>query len=145
MPSQVGFPGARLAARLETRVRRNRKWQRETGSLISSRSLGELQAGGMLRLKRQYWVIESRRHQCLDITLQEDRRRVRSPNPVRVRGTIRRRILSRSNAAVDRARKLNPKTQHCTKSFQRCLNSAQGGRERLPAMIFSKHPQLLHL
>ena len=28
-PRQVGFPGARLAARLETRVKRKGKWHRE--------------------------------------------------------------------------------------------------------------------
>ena len=144
-PSQVGFPGARLVARLETRVRRNKKWERETVYLISSRSLGELQARGVLWLKRKYWVIESRLHHCLDITLQEDLSRVRSPNSVRVLGMIRRLIVSLSNAAVDRARKTNPKTKHNTKSFRKRLLSARGDRERLQAMIFAKHPQLLDL
>ena len=144
-PSQLGFPGARLAARLETRVRRNGKWERETVYLVSSRSLAELEARGVLRLKRKYWVIESRLHHCLDVSLQEDLSRVRSPNSVRVLGMIRRLIVSLSNAAVDRARKAHPKTKHNTKSFRKRLVSARGGRERLHAMIFSKHPQLLDL
>ena len=113
--------------------------------LISSRSLGELQARGVLWLKRKYWVIESRLHHCLDITLQEDLSRVRSPNLVRVLGMIRRLIVSLSNAAVDRSRKTNPKTKHNTKSFRKPLLSARGSRERLQAMIFAKHPQLLDL
>ena len=68
-PSQVGFPGARLAARLETRVKRKGKWSREVIYLLSSLTLAELQAQGMLLLKRGYWVIESRLHHCLDLTL----------------------------------------------------------------------------
>lgn len=141
----MGLPGARLAARLERRVRRNKIWSREAVYLISSRSLGELQAQGVLWLKRQYWVIESRFHHCLDLTLQEDLSRVRSPNAVRVLGMIRRLIVSLSNAAVDRARTTNPKTKHTTKSFQKRFRSALGGRERLHAMIFANHPQLFDL
>ena len=57
-------------------------------------------------MKRKYWVIESRLHHCLDITLQEDLSRVRSPNSVRVLGMIRRIVVSLANAAVDRARKI---------------------------------------
>ncbi len=59
-PSQVGFPGARLAARLETRVKRGGEWTREVVFLLSSLTLEQLQALGMLQLKRHYWVIESR-------------------------------------------------------------------------------------
>ena len=36
-PSQVGFPGARLAARLETRVKRGGKWTREAVFLLLRR------------------------------------------------------------------------------------------------------------
>lgn len=132
-------------ARLETRVRRNRKWQRESVYLISSQSIEELQAQGMLRLKRNYWVIESRLHHCLDITLQEDLSRVRHPNAAHVLGIVRRLIVSLANAAVDRAREINPKSKHNTRHFQKRLLSARGGRERLHAMIFAKHPQLMDL
>ncbi len=136
---------ARPAARLETRVRRKGQWQRETVYLISSRSLAELEVRGVLRLKRKYWVIESRLHPGLDLTLQEDLSRVRRPNSVRVLGMVRRLIVSRSNAAVNRARKTHPKTKHNTKSFRKRLLSARGGRERRHAMIFAKCPQLLDL
>jgi hypothetical protein len=37
--------------------------------LLSSFILEELQAQGMLALKRGYWVVESRLHHCLDISL----------------------------------------------------------------------------
>jgi hypothetical protein len=144
-PAQVGFPGARLAARLETRVRRKGKWCREVVYLLSSMTLEELQAQGMLLLKRGYWVVESRLHHCLDISMQEDQSRVRTPRAARILGSIRRVVLSFANAAVDQARRLNPKTKDNTKSFQQRFRSARGGRERLHALIFAKSPNLLDL
>jgi len=141
-PSQVRFPGARLAARLETRVKRQGKWRREVIYLISSMTLEELQAKGMLKLKRQYWVVESRLHHCLDITLREDQSRVRTPKAARTLGTARRVVVSLANAAVDKARKKNPKTKSNTKDFQQKYRSARGGRERLRALIFSNYPNL---
>lgn len=144
-PPEVGFPGARLAARLETRVRRQGKWCREVVYLLSSLTLSELQAQGMLALKRGYWVVESRLHHCLDISMREDQSRVRTPTAAHVLGTIRRVVLSLANAAVDQARKRNPKTKHNTKSYQQRFRSARGGRERLQALIFAKFPNVLDL
>lgn len=144
-PSQAGFPGARLVARLETRVKRAGKWTREVVFLVSSLTLEQLQAAGMLRLKRSYWVVESRLHHCLDITMQEDLSRVRTPNSAMVLGMIRRVVLSLSNAAVDHARKTKPKTKFNTKKFQQRFRSARGGRERLHALILAKNPALLDL
>jgi len=141
-PRQVGFPGARLAARLQTRVKRGGKWCREVVYLISSFTLEELQAQGMLSLKRGYWVVESRLHHCLDITLREDQSRVRTPSAARILGTIRRIVVSLANAAVNLARKKNPKTKANTGAFQQLFRSARGGPERLRALIFAKSPSL---
>jgi hypothetical protein len=141
-PSQAGFPGARLVARLETRVKRAGKWCCEVVYLVSSLTLQELQAQGMLSLKRGYWVVESRLHHCLDITLREDQSRVRTPGAARVLGTIRRIVVSLANAAVNRARKKNPKTKCNTGTFQQLFRSARGGRERLRALAFAKSPNL---
>jgi hypothetical protein len=134
-----------LAARLETRVKRKGKWCREVVYLVSSLTLEELQAEGMLSLKRDYWVVESRLHHCLDITLREDQSRVRTPGAARVLGTIRRVVVSLANAAVNRARQKNPKTKSNTRSFQKRFRSARGGRERLHALVFAKSPSLLDL
>ena len=144
-PSQVGFPGARLVARLERRIKRDGQWHKEVIYLVSSLTLEELQAEGMLSLKRGYWVVESRLHHCLDITLRKDQSRVRTPSAARVLGTIRRVIVSLANAAVNRARKKNPKTKCNTSSFQKRFRSARGGRERLHALIFAKSPNVLDL
>lgn len=144
-PGQAGFPGARLVARLETRVKRAGKWTRQVVFLISSLTLEQLAAAGWLQLKRNYWVIESRLHHCLDMTMGEDTSRVRTPNAALVLGMIRRVVLSLSNAAVDRARKANPKTKFNTKKFQQTFRSARGGRERLQALILAKSPEVLDL
>jgi predicted transposase YbfD/YdcC len=147
----VIFPGARLVARLETRVKRKdpqtkkKKWSREVVYLVSSLTLAELQAQGMLSLKRGYWVVESRLHHCLDITLREDTSRVRTPKAARILGTIRRVVVSLANAAVNRARKKNPKTKYNTGTFQSRFKSARGGRERLHALITAKFPNILEL
>ena len=99
----------------------------------------------MLSLKRGYWVIESRLHHCLDISMREDHSRVRTPKAARILGSIRRVLLSLANAAVDQARKTNPKTKANTKIFQQRFRSARGGRERLHALIFAKSPNVLAL
>jgi hypothetical protein len=134
-----------LAARLETRVKRDGKWSRERVTLVSSLTLEQLQAEGMLSIKRGYWVVESRLHHCLDITLQEDQSRVCTPGPARILGTIRRVVVSLANAAVNRARQKNAKTKCNTRAFQRRFRSARGGRERLHALIFAKFPNVLDL
>jgi len=126
-------------------VRRRGKWTEKVVYLVSSLTLAQLQAAEMLRCKRGYWVIESRLHHCLDVTLQEDLSRVGSAKAGRILGMIRRVVLSLSNASVDRARKLKPKTKCNTKTFLARFNSARGGRQRLHALIFSKNPAALDL
>ena len=144
-PSQVGFPGARLVARLETRVKRSGKWSAEVVFLVSSLTSEQLEAQGLLRLKRSYWIIESRLHHCLDMSMGEDLSRVRTPRSALVLGMVRRVVLSLSNAAVDVARQANPKTKFNTKKFQQAFRSARGGRERLQALVFAKVPAVLSL
>ena len=134
-----------MVARLQTRGWCKGQWSEQTVYLVSSHTLEELQAEGLLRLKRGYWVIESRLHHCLDVTLQEDLSRVRSPQAARVLGLIRRVIVSLANAAVDRVRQRQPKTQGNTKSFRQHFLSARGGRERLHALIFATNPNVLDL
>ena len=141
-PSQVCFPGAQLAGRLETSVVRNGKPTQQIVYLLSSRSLAELEAAGMLQSKRGYWAIESRLHHCLDITMQEDLSRVRNPNSARALGILRRIVLSLSNAAIDQERKKKPKTKANTKTFRQTFLAAKTGDQRLHALIFAKHPDV---
>ena len=60
-------------------------------------------------------------------------------------GTIRRVVVSMANAAVDQARRKNPKTKCNTGRFQKQFRSARGGRERLQALIFARYPNVLDL
>lgn len=57
----------------------------------------------------------------------------------------RRLVVSLANAAVNHARERNPKTKANTKTFRRRFLSARGGNERLHALVFAKHPQILDL
>jgi hypothetical protein len=121
------------------------EWCREVVYLISSLTLEQLQAKRMLALKRGYWVVESRLHHCLDITLREDESRVRRPKVARILGTIRRIVVSLANAAVNKARKKNPKSKHNTRTFQNRFKSARGGQARLHSLIFAKFPNIMDL
>ena len=58
---------------------------------------------------------------------------------------MRREVVSPANAAVDRARKSNPKTKCNTKTFRQQFLSARGGRERLGALVVAKVPRVLDL
>jgi len=89
--------------------------------------------------------VESRLHHCLDITLREDESRVRTPTAARILGTIRRIVRSFANAAVNRARKNNPKSKCNTGTFQSRFKSAHGGRERLHALALMDHPNIANV
>ena len=77
--------------------------------------------------------------------MQEDLSRVRTPNSALVLGMLRRVVLSLSNAAVDKARRQNPKSKFNTKNSRQRYLSARGGRERLRALIFAENPAVLDL
>jgi hypothetical protein len=135
-PEQVGFPGARLIARLVRRVRRQGKKTTETVYLISSLTLEQLDARGWIGLKRGYWVIESRLHHALDISLDEDRSRVRQPNAALVLGLFRRLVVSVANAWVDTVQ--TKKTRWSVGRFLKRFAHRDGGPQRLHALIFAK-------
>jgi hypothetical protein len=142
-PQQVGFPGARLIGRLQRRVRRNGKKTTEIVYLISSLTLDELDAAGWLKLKRGYWVIESRLHHALDVSLDEDRSRVRNLNAALVLGMFRRLVVSVAHAWLDRIR--SSKTRWSVRRFQHSFARRDGGPQRLQALVFAKTPALWRL
>ena len=137
-PEQVGFPGARLIARLKRRVRRNGKKTTEAVYLISSLTLEQLDALGWIRLKRGYWVIESRLHHALDVSLDEDRSRVRNANAALVLGMFRRLVVSLAQAAIKQAQ--TKKTRWSVRRYQQRFSRRDGGPERLRALVFAKNP-----
>ena len=137
-PEQVGFPGVRLVARLQRRMRRHGKKSTETVYLISSLTLEELDAAGWIKLKRSYWVIESRLHHALDVSLDEDRSRVRNANAALVLGMFRRLVVSVAQAAIDKVQ--TKKTRWSVRRYQQRFAHRDGGPERLHALVFAKSP-----
>jgi len=136
----VSFPGAQTIARLRRRVRRKGKKTTEIVYLISSLTLQELDAADFLKLKRGYWVIESRLHHALDVTLGEDRSRVRNPKAAFALSLFRRVVVSFAQVWLEQCRKINPRSRMTTRKFQKRFLRRDGGPERLQALIFSKSP-----
>ena len=140
-PQQVGFPGVQTIVRLRRRVRRNGEKTTEIVYLISSLTLEELDAAGLLKLKRGYWAIESRLHHALDVTLAEDHSRVRNPQAAFALCLFRRLVVSFAQAWLAECRQLNPRSRATTRKFQKRFSRRDGGRERLHALICSKSPR----
>jgi len=90
----VGFHSVQTIARLRRRVRRKGKKTIELINLISSLTLKESDAASFLRLKRGYWVIESRLHHALDVTLGDDHGRIRHPQVALALSLFRRMMVS---------------------------------------------------
>ena len=137
-PEQVSFPGARLIARLKRRVRRKGKKTTETVYLISSLTLEQLDALGWIKLKRGYWVIESRLHHALDVSLDEDRSRVRNANAALVLGMFRRLVVSVAQAAIQQVQ--TKKTRWSVRRYQQQFARRNGGPQRLHALVLAKSP-----
>lgn len=87
----IGFPFAAQAAQL-TRQRAGRK--DETVGLITDLAPAELPPRRWLQANRQGWGIENGNHQRLDVSLNDDRCRVRSTNGLWILGMMRRLVIS---------------------------------------------------
>ena len=130
----IGFPFAAQVARL-TRQRGGR--QDETVALITDLPPAQLPAARWLKTNRGAWGIETGTHLRLDVTLNEDRCRVRSPNALWILGLLRR--LAISLFMHWRARQPKPQHQSLT-DFQ----SAMGENNLTKALAFvtQQHPKL---
>ncbi|MBP8262006.1 MAG: hypothetical protein KA118_20325 [Verrucomicrobia bacterium] len=87
----IGFPFAAQAARL-TRQHRGRK--DETVGLITDLTPDQLSAAQWLQANRRGWGIENGTHQRLDVSLNDDRCRVRNTNGLLILGMLRRVVIS---------------------------------------------------
>jgi hypothetical protein len=66
----------------------------ETVGFFTDGSPAELSAPAWLAANRQSWGIENGRHLRLDVTLQDDRCRVRTPKSLWILGRLRRLVVS---------------------------------------------------
>jgi hypothetical protein len=130
----IGFPFAAQAALL-TRQRIGRK--DETVALVTSLPPEQLSPSDWLRFNRQGWGIENGLHQRLDVSLNDDRCRVRSTNGLLILGMFRRLTVS----LFMEWRHHQPKGH--LKSFTD-FHAAMGDENLTPAMRFltTKRPTL---
>lgn len=87
----IGFPHARLAARI-TRTRTDlRTGARSTEAVFAITSLGwhDVTAARLAELLRGHWAIENRIHHIRDTTFDEDRCQIRTGDAPRVLATLR--------------------------------------------------------
>jgi hypothetical protein len=125
----IGFPFAAQAALL-TRQHTGRK--NETVGLITDLLPQQLPALQWLKANRQAWGIENGTHQRLDVTLNDDRCRVRSTNGLWILGMLRRLVVSLFMHW--RARQTRPRHLSLT-DFQ----SAMGEDNLTKALAFVTH------
>ena len=127
----IGFPFAAQVALL-TRQHTGRK--NETVGLITDLLPQQLPALQWLKANRQAWGIENGTHQRLDVTLNDDRCRVRSTNGLWILGMLRRLVISLFMHW--RARQTRPRHLSLT-DFQ----SAMGEDNLTKALAFVTHHQ----
>lgn len=87
----IGFPHARLAARI-TRVRtdtRTGTTSTETVYAITSLGWDDVTAARLAEIIRGHWAIENRVHYVRDVTFDEDRSQVRTGDAPRAMATLR--------------------------------------------------------
>ena len=125
----IGFPFAAQAAQL---TRQHAGHKDETGGLITDLSTEELSPLQWLKANRQGWGIENGTHQRLDVSLNDDRCRVRSTNGLWLLGMVRRLVISLFMEW--RARQPKPHFQSLT-DFQ----AAMGEDNLAKAMGFVTH------
>jgi hypothetical protein len=127
----IGFPFAAQVALL-TRQHVGRK--NETVGLITDLAPDQLSAAQWLKTNRLGWGIENGTHQRLDVSLNDDRCRVRSTNALWILGMLRRLVIS----LYMHWRSRHPRPQHQSLTdFQ----AAMGEDNLAMAMTFVTHQQ----
>jgi len=103
----IGFP---FAAQVALLTRQHEGRAHETVGLITDQAPAELPAQAWLAANRQGWGIENVSHLRLDVSLQDDRCRVRTPKSLWILGMLRRLVVS----LFMHWRERQPKPQHLT-------------------------------
>jgi hypothetical protein len=130
----VGFPFAAQAALL---LRQHVGRKAETVGLITDHTPQELPAQQWLHANRQGWGIENGTHQRLDVSLNDDRCRVRHPNGLWILGMLRR--LAISLYMHWRKQQPNPRSLWFT-DFQAAMG--EDNLTKAFALVTNRHPIL---
>ena len=125
----IGFP---FAAQIALLTRQHCGRKNETVGLITDLRPDQLSAAQWLKANRQAWGIENGTHQRLDVSLNDDRCRVRNTNALLILGMLRRLVIS----LFMHWRAGHPKPQHQSLTdFQ----SAMGEDNLAKALAFVTH------
>mgnify|MGYP001767541798 FL=1 len=109
----------------------------ETVGLITDLPPETLDAGQWLKANRLAWGIENGTHQRLDVSLNEDRCRVRNTNGLWILGIIRRLVIS----LFMHWRKRHPKPNHQSLTdFQAAMG--EDNLAKAMAFVTHHHPKL---
>jgi hypothetical protein len=109
-PAQLGLAGAaQLILILRTATARGQTTTTRS-YLVTSRPAAELDPASILELRRYQWGIEAICHQRLDVSLHEDKSRVRSVSGVAVLGVLSRISLALFQADCQRPQPVRDKT-----------------------------------
>ena len=131
---EIGFPLAAQAAML---VRQHAGRKDEIVALVTSLSPQELSAQQWLRANRQSWGIENGLHQRLDVSLNDDRCRLRNTNGLWIMGMFRR----LANSLLIEWLSHQPNPQHkSTTDFQTVMG--EDNLAKAMRFITSKRPHL---
>lgn len=122
---------------LDTVGRAKGKGRRNSWFLITSADPKTYSASALLDSRRGYWGIEAKLHQRLDISLDEDRSRVRTPKALFVLGLFRRLTISLACAWL--AQPNRQKAKLSTRDFQRHL--AADNAHLALALVTSVNPK----
>jgi hypothetical protein len=125
-PEQTCFVAAAQIGQLQTSSVHKAKASAKSWAVITSAQPEQCNAEELLRCRREYWGIEAG-HQRLDMTLDEDRSRVRTPRAMTVLGMFRRLTVSFACAWTEHPQRRKQKKS--TRDFQRHLaveNSRRG-------------------
>ena len=118
-------------------VRQHTGRKNETVALVTSLAPEQLNAQQWLLANRQSWGIESGLHQRLDVSLNDDRCRVRNPNGLWVLGMFRR----LANSLLIEWLTRQPKPKHkSTTDFQ--AEMGENNLSKAMRFVTSKQPSL---
>jgi len=109
-PAQLGLAGAAQLILLMRSVTEHGQTTTTRNYFVTSRPAERLEPIQILQLRRRQWGIEAICHQRLDVSLHEDRSRVRSVSGVAVLGLLSRLSLAFFQAECRRPQPVRDKT-----------------------------------